>query len=124
MALNCSNRSRPSRSSLTPGSKTPALDETIAWIRGEIAKEGVTRRSYLKVRDLAKGLKLAEEYAHLNKVTSKLIHPTAWSVFSMRDEGELSMLKPIFFHAGVRHGIELGYRIRQHVKEFGPEPRP
>lgn len=107
-----------------PGFKSPELDQTIAWIRGEISKEGVTRRSYLKVRDLAKGLKLAEEYAHLNKVTSKLIHPTAWSVLSMRDEGELSMLRPICFHAGVRHGIELGYRIRQHVKEFGPEPRP
>jgi hypothetical protein len=107
-----------------PESKTPALDQTISWIRGEIAKECVTHRSYLKVRDLAKGLKLEEEYAHLNKVTSKLIHPTAWSVLSMRDEGELSMLKPIFFRAGVRHGIELGYRIRQHVKEFGPEPRP
>ena len=106
-----------------PGFETPALDETIAWIRAEIAKEGVTRKSFLKVRELAKGVKLAEEYGHLNKVTSKLIHPTAWSVVSMRDEGELSMLKPIFFHAGVRHGIELGCHIRQHVKEFGPEPR-
>jgi len=106
-----------------PGFATPALDQTIAWIREQIANEGVTRKSYLKVRDLASGV-LAEEYQHLNKVTSKLIHPTAWSVLSMREEGELLFLKPIFFHAGVRHGVELSYRIRQHLKEFGPEPRP
>jgi hypothetical protein len=88
-----------------------------------MAKEGLTRKSYLKTRELATGVKLGEEYQHLNKVTSKLIHPTAWSVLSMRDEGELLMLKPIFFHSGVRHGIEVAHQIRQHLKEFGPEPR-
>lgn len=107
-----------------PGSKAPALDETISGIRKEIEKDGVTRTSYLKIRDLADGLGLAKEYAHLNKVTSKLIHPTAWSVLSMGAEGELSMLKPIFFHAGVRHGIELASCLHKHVQECGSDPKP
>ena len=49
-----------------PSSRTPALDQTIAWIQEQMAKEGLTRKSYLKIRELATGVKLGEEYQHLN----------------------------------------------------------
>ena len=50
------------------------------------------------------GLKL--EYQHLNKVCSELVHPTAWSLLAMNDEGEYAAFRPILLQSGVRHGLQ------------------
>jgi hypothetical protein len=59
----------------------------------------------------------------MNKVCSKLVHPTARSVLAMNDEGELGLLRPILFNAGSRYGVQIHAKIKEHVKNFGAEPK-
>jgi hypothetical protein len=65
---------------------------------------------------------VGEEYQRMNKVASKLVHPTAFSILVERDEGELGNLKSIFFNAGVRYALEPYNEIRQYVAKNGVEP--
>ena len=62
------------------------------------------------------------EYQYMNKVTSKLVHPTAFSVLGKSDESELGNLKLILFNSGVRYGLEAFNEIREYVTKNGIEP--
>jgi hypothetical protein len=107
-----------------PAAVTPELDQTIANFRSEKAKQGVTRTKYLRAHDMAAAVNLGEEYRHMNKVASKLVHPTAFSVLTPFDQNELGHLKPILFNTGVRFGIEAFDHIRQYIikNRVGPLP--
>lgn len=105
-----------------PGILTPRIDQTIADFEAEKAKQGITRRSYLKMQKMASDVGFSEEHRHMNKVASKLVHPTAFSVLGTFDQGELGRLRPILFNCGVRYGIEAAAAVRQHVINNGVEP--
>ena len=107
-----------------PGTLTPGIDETITNFKTEKAKQGITRTGYLRMDKMASAVNFSEEYRHLNKVTSKLVHPTAFSVLGAFDEGELGQLKPILFNSGVRFGLEAFAEIQQYVSKRGLEPPP
>lgn len=107
-----------------PAAVTPELDQTIANFHLGKAKQGVTRTKYLRTQDMAAAANLSEEYQHTNKVTSKLVHPTAFSVLTPFDQGELGHLKPIFFNAGVRFGVDAFTDIRQYIIKNRVEPLP
>lgn len=107
-----------------PSAVTPELDQTIANFQSEKTKHGVARKTYLKVSEMAVAVDFSDEYRHMNKVTSKLVHPTAYSVLAHSDQGELENLKPIFFHAGVRYGLEAFNYIREYIRENRVEPLP
>jgi hypothetical protein len=106
-----------------PGAVTPELDETIRIAREQLLAEGIEAGRYLSTRDLAAAVGLENDYAHINRVCSKLVHPTAWSVLAMNDEGELGQLKPILFNTGARYGLEIGEKIRKHVEQNGLAPK-
>ena len=72
--------------------------------------------------DLARVVGMEDEYRHMNKVTSKLVHPTAFSVLAFADEGELRELKPIMFNVGNRYALEVYGEIKAHVDKSGMEP--
>jgi hypothetical protein len=107
-----------------PAGAMPELDQTIANFVSEKARQGVTRNEYLKVSKMAAAVNFSEEYQRMNKVTSKLVHPTAFSVLGKFDEGELGNLRPIFFNAGVRYGVEAFNDIREYVSKNHVEPLP
>jgi Family of unknown function (DUF5677) len=107
-----------------PASMTPELDQTIANFLSEKAKQGITRTKYLRAQDKAAVVNFSEEYQYMNKVASKLVHPTAFSVLTPFDEGELGHLKPILFNAGVRFGVEAFTDIRQYIIKNRVEPLP
>ncbi len=106
------------------GGTTPELDQTIANFQAEKAKQGIARTKYLRAQDMAAAVSFSEEYQHMSKVASKLVHPTAFSVLTPFDEGELEQLKPIFFNNGVRFGVEAFADIRQYTITKGVEPPP
>jgi hypothetical protein len=62
-----------------PNATTPILDATLAAMEQAKTQLGVTRNKYVRTEDIAKALHRIEEYKHFNKVSSKLIHPTAYS---------------------------------------------
>jgi len=107
-----------------PAGVMPVLDQIIKNFLSKKAKEGVTRTSYLRAQDMAAVVNFSQEYQHMNKVTSKLVHPTAYSVLAHSDAGELGQLKPIFFNAGVRYGLEVFNEIREYVSKNHVEPLP
>jgi len=107
---------------IDPGTQTPELDHTIANFRAEKAKHGLTRNKFLELKELANKAGMQDEYRHMNKVTSKLVHPTAFSVLAFADEGELKYLRPILFNAGNRYALEVYEKIKAHVDKRGMEP--
>jgi hypothetical protein len=110
--------------SLTPGVATQELDETLRKAQEQMTMEGITAARYLSTRDLAITLGMADEYVCMNKVCSKLVHPTAWSVLAMSDEGELGLLREILFNTGTRYGLQIGEKVKEHVEKHGLKPIP
>jgi hypothetical protein len=50
---------------------------------------------------------MAADYHHTMKWCSNLIHPTAWSIISMKDdEDEYGKFRPMLFRTGVRYGLD------------------
>lgn len=107
-----------------PGGATPGLDQTITNFSEEKAKRGITRAKYMRMETMAAAVNFSEEYKHINKVASKLVHPTAFSVLGSFDEGELGQLKPILFNNGVRFLVEAFADVRRYVIKNGVEPLP
>jgi hypothetical protein len=107
-----------------PAGVMPELDQTIANLQLEKARQGITRTSYLRTQNMAALVNSTEEYLYMNKVASKLVHPTAFSVLTASDQGELGNLRPIFFSAGVRYGVEAFNEIREYVSRNRVEPPP
>ena len=67
---------------------------------------------------------MEDEYRHMNKVTTKLVHPNAFSILAFAEEGELKEFQPIMFHAGNRYALEIHEKIKTHVDTYGMEPYP
>jgi hypothetical protein len=105
-----------------PTSLTPELDQTIANFKSGMAKQGVARNKHLRAQTMAAKVGMGVEFQHVNKWTSKLVHPTAFSVLVPQHEGELELLKPILFGAGVRFGVEAFNEIREYVDKNRAEP--
>jgi hypothetical protein len=105
-----------------PGSTTPAIDETIKTAEEQKQFEGIVETKFLNVVEIAGQVGMSEEYSYMNKVTSKLVHPTAWSVLAMNDEGEFAFFKNIFFFASVRYVSETHEAVKRHVGICGLKP--
>lgn len=61
----------------------------------------------------------------MNKVTSKLVHPTAFSVLAFSEEEDqpaLRELRPILFNTGTRYALDVYGTIKGHVDKYGMEP--
>jgi hypothetical protein len=61
------------------GATTAEMDKIIANFQELKQEQGITRKQYLKTKDMAAAVNFSEEYEHVNKVTSKMVHPTAFS---------------------------------------------
>lgn len=90
----------------SPTSQAPGLDQTIANLQSQKAKIAPT--TYLRVSDLADTVGFEEEYKRMHKATSKLVHPTAFSVLGNPDERESlgAELRQNFFMTGIRYGLD------------------
>jgi hypothetical protein len=105
-----------------PNTRTPILDATLATMLQAKTQLGVTRTKYLRTADIAKALDRLDEYKHFNKVSSKLIHPTAYSLLAVQEESEQLMLKPYLYRTGTFHFMAAYKFIRDHVETLGTAP--
>jgi hypothetical protein len=106
-----------------PGSATPAIDETIRLAEEQKRSEGINETRFLSMAETADKVGMAKEYTYMSKVTSKLVHPTAWSILAMNDQGEFAGFKNIFFFASVRYMSATYEAIKIHVDAYGLKPR-
>jgi len=99
---------------VSPESKNLELNETLRLAYGRRDTEGLKDKKYLNVRELATEVGMEDDYEHTFKLCSKLVHPTAFSVLSMNDDGEYAAFREILFNAGMRYGIDVFTSIRDH----------
>jgi uncharacterized protein DUF5677 len=104
---------------LAPTIETLALDETLRLAYERKASEGVIESKHLEIRDLAEAVGMTVDYRHTNRLCSKLVHPTAWSVLSMNEDGEYAAFRPLLFNAGVRYGVDGFNTIRGYAEKLG-----
>lgn len=104
-----------------PSLVTPAVDAVLNRLIALKAQEESAPGRALSTRYVSAEVGLADEYANMNKICLKLIHPTAFSVLAGDDEGELVLLRPVLFRSGAGHGLEILQAVRQHLDAPGKQ---
>jgi hypothetical protein len=110
---------------LNAQSDTTLLDDALAKMQAQMAAEGVTAKKYLATGNLAESAGMKEDYVCMNRVCSKLVHPTAWSVLAMNKEhNSFSQSRQIFFQCGAQYGCDVYLAIKTHNATHGMKPKP
>jgi hypothetical protein len=99
----------------------PEWLEIIAGFEREKDAEGITTTGYLNTKVLADSLP-ENGFGPLNRICSKFVHPTAFSVLTA-NERVARYLYPFFFETGARLGVESFDAIKEHVEKVGVRPR-
>jgi hypothetical protein len=107
----------------SPSANTIQLDGTIANLKAAKARQGIVRKRYLKANEIARVVNFSDEYRTMNTVTSKLVHPTAFSVLGRADEDMLGKeLRQNFCFAAIGYGLDAFTEMKAHVEKQGVEP--
>jgi hypothetical protein len=103
----------------------PSLEATIERIKKQMVSEGVTRTTFRSAKFMAKQLNLKVEYENMNRLCSKFVHPTAWSLFEP-DQGpdKFPGAEEIFYACGAKYFDMLFAEIQAHVWKFGLHHKP
>jgi hypothetical protein len=105
-----------------PGRRIAELDTTIANFGAKITNAGISRSKPLDLHDLAEKAEMVKEYKCLNKVTSKLVHATAFSIWAYEDKGEMELMVDFMLSQAIFYSAEVYQRIKDHVATKGMEP--
>jgi hypothetical protein len=79
--------------------------------------------SYLRVGDVASG-RLEEEFKQMNRVYSKFVHPTAWSILKMQHHFNLKTMRRLLFTKGATYGFQVSDTLYTHYKSHALNPPP
>ena len=100
-------------------------DQIIEKYSKLLAHEQIPRLRPLKMSELARRVGLAEAYEGMNKLCSKLVHPTAWSVFTAEVGSErFPEVSEIFLvYGALYYGMVLA-EFLPHVRTWGLRHKP
>ena len=102
---------------------TATLDDALRRMNAQITAENVTASGHLKVRDLAEDVGLKEDYASVNRVCSKLVHPTSWSVLAMnKGKNSFPEARELLFLYGIGYLGHIVIATREHNQKQGMRP--
>jgi len=102
-----------------PVDSTPARTTISALCAGKI-KVGLTAQDrHLEMRDMAKEVGLLDEYLDINRIYSKLVHRTAFSVLAFSNTGELAYIAPFMFNVGSTYGLQVWEMLEEHIITHG-----
>jgi hypothetical protein len=105
------------------GAETKVLDEWASGLEARMKSEGVHRRAPLRAGDIAKSVGLAEEYKTMNKVCSKLVHPTGWSVMAMKvGTNDFPKISDLIFGSGVGYLSHIYMEVHEYNARQGMKP--
>jgi hypothetical protein len=109
---------------LNPQFDSAPLDDTLTRMQALMASEGMTAQRYLSTSVLAGQVGMREEYSYMNRVCSKLVHPTAWSIIAVnKGENAFPQARPLLFTMGAGWGCDLYAAIRDHHTVYGVKPK-
>jgi hypothetical protein len=73
---------------------------------------------------MAKG-GLKKEFSTVNKLCSKLVHPTAWSLLTNDKKAErFPQASEILFVFGAKYFMTLCAAFMPHIRQYGLRPKP
>jgi len=109
----------------TPGQMTSAFDTMLRDFNQKMTADGAVRTAHLITRDWAKAAGLIEEFDCLNKVCSKLVHPTVWSILT-EDIGSARFpdARDLFYGFGANYLMDIYVRFKEHVEAHGLKHKP
>jgi hypothetical protein len=89
------------------------------------AVEGVTATKHLETNALARVVDMEQEFRSVNRVSSKLVHPTTWSTLA-ENEGMSSYpeAKDLLFALGIAYLSQIYIDVRDYNKARGMTPLP
>ncbi|MFT4114221.1 DUF5677 domain-containing protein [Silvibacterium sp.] len=104
-----------------PNSDEPFdADQVITDFTNQLDIAGVTRRKPLSMADLAKTVGLGDEYKAVNKISSKLVHPTAWSLFTAEvGSKRFPGATEIIFMCGALYTLMVYSDFLSHIRQQG-----
>jgi hypothetical protein len=65
---------------------------------------------------------MEQEFDVSNKITSKLVHATALSIWAYKDKGEMQLFIDFMSSRTVRYSADVFEQIKNHVTKNGMEP--
>lgn len=96
------------------------FDRLISTFRQQMLKEDITAKKCVRTEIRAVAVGMVEEYRSINKLASKFVHPTAWSVFTADVGSErFEEASELFFVFGAQYFATVYATIAPHVREFG-----
>jgi hypothetical protein len=107
-------------SHLNPGFTESVLDATLDAFQKQKDGEGITNRRYSNIRALAAQVGMGKEFETVNKVCSKFVHPTAWSLLT--DDVALERFPEgveLLFASGAKYFVTIYAEILSHVTKCG-----
>lgn len=110
---------------INPQSDTTPLDQALTLMQTQMAAEAVTATRFLATSSLADKVGMKIEFDCMNRVCSKLVHPTAWSLLSVnKGMNAFAQSRPILFSCGIQYGCEMYLAMTEHNQTYGMKPKP
>jgi hypothetical protein len=108
-----------------PSAPTPGLDDALKRMEDQKAAENVTATRHLETSVLAREVGMEQEFRSMNRVSSKLVHPTAWSTLA-ENAGRSSYpeAKDLLFATGIAYIRQIYLEVRDFNRARGMLPLP
>lgn len=105
---------------LNPGTTSSIADQAIAAFSAQILSENISRKKYLRTEDIAEVVGMKSEYASLNRVCSKFVHPTSWSLLTLdRSLERFPFACDLFLGQGSMRFAGLCADMKSHLRNHG-----
>ena len=110
---------------MNPSLTISAFDAKLRDFNQQMTADGVVRTAHLITRDWAKAAGMIEEFDCLNKVCSKFVHPTVWSILT-EDIGSARFpdARDLFYGFGANYLMDIYVRFKEHVEAHGLKHKP
>jgi hypothetical protein len=108
-----------------PNAPTPGLDDALKRMEEQKIAESVTATKHLDMGTLAREVGMEQEFRSMNRVSSKLVHPTAWSTLAENpDRSSYPEAKDLLFAIGIAYISQIYMKVKDHNKTRGMMPLP
>lgn len=108
-----------------PSAPRPGLDDALRRTEAQKTAENVTATRHLETSALAREVGMEQEFRSMNRVSSKLVHPTAWSTLA-ENAGRSSYpeAKNLLFATGIAYISQIYMDVKEHNNARGMLPLP
>lgn len=106
-----------------PSAPTPGLDDALKRMEDQKFAENVAASRHLETSVLARDVGMEQEFRSMNRVSSKLVHPTAWSTLA-ENTGRSSYpeAKDLLFATGMAYISQIYMEVKDFNRARGMLP--